>query len=221
MSETESNRRPIADVLRSTAHVMVRWCAKKGIQPNTISYFSIVAAMVAGLSFAFAKHQHFLLLNGVAFCFVRLYCNMLDGMVAIETKQCSKTGEVANELPDRVSDVMIFIGIAHSGLCQVLLGYWAAILSLVVAYLGTLGQAVGTKRDFSGPMSKPWRMVWLSCGVVGFWLLGDNCLFPYSFGIIDAALSAIVVGCITTFFERLYRITTALTSLEASQVGSE
>ena len=217
MPETESNRRPIADALRSTAHGMVRWCAARRIQPNTISYLSVVAAMVAGLSFAFAKHQHFLLLNGVAFCFVRLYCNMLDGMVAIETDQCSKTGEVANELPDRVSDVMIFVGIAHSGLCQVLLGYWAAILSLVVAYIGTLGQAVGGSRDFSGLMSKPWRMVWLSVGAVGFWMFGDSQLFPYAFGIVDAALTVVVIGCITTFFERLFRITKALASLEASQ----
>jgi hypothetical protein len=33
-----------------------------------------------------------------------------------------------------------------------------------VAYVGTLGQAVGVQREFSGIMAKPWRMVVLHAG---------------------------------------------------------
>lgn len=40
-----------------------------------------------------------------------------------------------------------------------LFGYWAAIMALLTAYIGLLGQAVGAHREFSGIMSKPWRMV--------------------------------------------------------------
>ena len=41
----------------------------------------------------------------------------------------SPRGEIFNELPDRLSDILIFIGVAHSGWCHPLMGYWAAIAS--------------------------------------------------------------------------------------------
>src|SRR2546423_4164598 len=83
---------------------------------------------------------------------------MVDGMVALASGTASRTGEIANELPDRVSDVLIFVGVAHSGLCHPLGGYWVAIFALLVAYVGTLGQAVGVQREFGGPMAKPLRL---------------------------------------------------------------
>ena len=41
---------------------------------------------------------------------------MLDGMVALASGKASWRGEILNDLPDRVSDVIIFVGVAHSGL---------------------------------------------------------------------------------------------------------
>ena len=73
-------------------------------------------------------------------------------------------GEILNDLPDRVSDVLIFVGVAHSGLMHPILGYWAAIFAVLTAYVGLFGQAVGVQREFSGMMSKPWRMVALHVG---------------------------------------------------------
>ena len=89
---------------------------------------------------------------------------MLDGMVALAAGKASWRGEVLNDLPDRVSDVLIFVGAAHSGWMHPLFGYWAAIMSLGTAYVGMLGQAVGAQREFGGLMSKPWRMVALGLG---------------------------------------------------------
>jgi hypothetical protein len=43
----------------------------------------------------------------------------------------------------------------------------AGYLALLTAYVGTLGQAVGARREFGGMMSKPWRMVALH---IGSWL---------------------------------------------------
>src|SRR6185436_12951886 len=118
-----------------------------------------------------------LLIVAVGFCYLRLWLNMLDGMVAMVSGTASRTGEIANELPDRISDVIIFAGVAHSNMCHPLCGYWVAIFSLLVAYVGTLGQAVGVQREFSGPMSKPWRMVLLHVGAwitLGLLLWGDG-----------------------------------------------
>ena len=73
---------------------------------------------------------------------------MLDGMVALAAGEASRRGEILNDIPDRISDVLIFVGAAHSGWMDPLFGYWAAIFSLGTAYVGMLGQAVGAQREY-------------------------------------------------------------------------
>jgi phosphatidylglycerophosphate synthase len=154
-----------------------------------------------------------LLLVAVGFCYVRLWLNMLDGMVALASGTASRAGELANELPDRIADIIIFAGVAHSGLCQPLYGYWVAIVALLVAYVGTLGQAVGVQREFSGLMAKPWRMVGLH---VGAWITlallwwGDGNICYGNLTVLDWTLLAIIVGCLQTIWIRLARILVAL-----------
>jgi phosphatidylglycerophosphate synthase len=208
-------RRPIAQVFRLTARAPVEWCVRLGIHPNLVSYSSIVASAVAGLCFWQARAVPGLLIAAVGFCYLRLWLNMLDGMVALASGKASPVGEIVNELPDRFSDVIIFVGAGHSGLCEPIAGYWAAIFALLVAYVGTLGQAVGVHRDFSGPMSKPWRMVALH---VGAWITlallwwGDGRIRLGRWTVLDWTLGGIVAGCIQTIGVRLGRIVQALRS---------
>ena len=164
---------------------------------------------MAATCFVLAGTNPWLLIAGTFFCFVRLYLNMLDGMVALHTGKASASGEIANELPDRISDILIFVGIAYSGLCQPVLGYWAVILSLFVAYVGTLGKAAGAHRDFSGPMSKPWRMVALGLGSVSA-LLFKNHVIIAGMSIIDWTLITIICGCTATVLRRTRNILIAL-----------
>lgn len=161
-----TSRRPIAPIFRLTAESATRWCVRHRIHPDAISYFSMVAALLATLCFWKGGEHLCLLFVAPGFCYLRLWCNMLDGMVALAAEQASWRGEILNALPDRVSDVLIFAGVAHSGLMHPVLGYWAAIFALLTAYVGMFGQAVGVQREFSGIMSKPWRMVALHVGGV-------------------------------------------------------
>jgi phosphatidylglycerophosphate synthase len=208
-----ASRRPISDVFRRTAHASVRFAVRRDIHPNTVSYASIVAAAAGGFCFWQAKAVPALLFAGVGFCYLRLWFNMLDGMVALASGKASPSGEIANEFPDRISDVIIFVGVAHSGLCHQLGGYWAAIFALLVAYVGTLGQAVGVQREFSGLMSKPMRMVVLH---VGAWVTlcliwwGDGSLEYRGLTILDWTCLLIIVGCVQTICIRLIRILRAL-----------
>lgn len=138
---------------------------------------------------------------------------MLDGMVALAAGKASWRGEILNDLPDRVSDVLIFVGVAHSGLNAVVSGYWAAIFALLTAYVGTFGQAVGVQREFSGLMSKPWRMVTLHVGAwITFclirWNRGDAHLGDHS--VLDWTCAVVVLGCAQTIIVRLRRIMAAL-----------
>lgn len=206
-------RRPIGDVFRKSARLPVQWCLRLGIHPNWVSYSSVAAAAGAAVCFWQADAVPALLIPAVGFCYLRLWFNMLDGMVALASGKASPTGEIVNELPDRVSDVLIFVGVAHSGLCHVLAGYWAAIFALLVAYVGTLGQAVGVQREFSGLMAKPWRMVALH---VGAWITlallwwGDGQIEVAGLTVLDWTNLAIIAGCVQTIVVRLIRIVRAL-----------
>jgi phosphatidylglycerophosphate synthase len=206
-------RRPIADVFRLTARAVARWCVRAGVSADAISYFSVVGAAGAAICFWKSAAYPWLLIVAPLLCYLRLWCNMLDGMVALASGTASARGEVLNDLPDRVSDVLIFVGAAHSGWMHPLFGYWAAILSLGTAYVGTLGQAVGARREFGGMMSKPWRMValglgaWLTYGLLR-WNDGDIAIG--SLTALDLACAVVIAGCVQTSAHRLVRMMRAL-----------
>ena len=142
---------------------------------------------------------------------------MLDGMVALASGKASARGEILNDLPDRVSDVLIFAGVAHSGWMNPIIGYWATIFALLTAYVGMFGQAVGVQREFSGMMSKPWRMVmlhlgaWVTLGCV-WW--GGSFRFG-SLTALDWACVLVIAGCWQTMVIRLRRIMAALRAKSA------
>jgi phosphatidylglycerophosphate synthase len=210
-----TSRRPIASIFRRTADGATHWCIRRGIHPDTISYFSMVAAALAALCFWRAGEHSWLLFIAPAFCYLRLWCNMLDGMVALASGQASWRGEILNDLPDRVSDVIIFAGVAHSGLMHGVVGYWAAIFALLTAYVGTFGQAVGVQREFSGIMSKPWRMVALH---IGAWItFAAPAMRPSGLTILDWTCVVVIIGCMQTVAVRLQRIMTALRAKSAAR----
>jgi len=162
----------------------------------------------AALCFWQSERHPWLLLSAPALCALRLWLNMLDGMVALGSGKASPQGEIVNDLPDRVSDLLIFAGVAHSGLAHPLAGYWAAILALLTAYVGTLGQAVGGRREFGGVMSKPWRMVVLHAGAwttLGLMAAGRGTFRIAGLTVLDATCLLIIAGCLQTIVVRLSR----------------
>ncbi len=217
------SRRPIAGAFRATASLPVRWCVRRGIHPDLVSYASVVAAVLAGMAFWQAAPRPWLLIPAVGFCYLRLWFNMLDGMVALAGGTASATGEIVNELPDRISDVIIFLGVAHSGLCHPLSGYGAALAALLVAYVGTLGQAVAGRREFGGIMSKPLRMVtlhagaWLTLALI--WWRGGRIAWA-GHAVLDWTCYAILAGSAQTVWLRLARTVALLRDRSRAQGGS-
>jgi phosphatidylglycerophosphate synthase len=206
-----TSRRPIAKVFRATAAAATRACVRWRIHPDTISYLSILAAIAAAICFWNSGAYPWLLILAPLFCYLRLWFNMLDGMVALAASKASPRGEILNDLPDRVSDVVIFAGVAHSGWMNPIIAYWAAIFAVLTAYVGLFGQAVGGSREFGGIMSKPWRMVALHLGAwLTFGVGAESVLSISRFTIFDWTCLAIVAGCVQTIFVRLKRILTAL-----------
>lgn len=214
-----TSRRPIADIFRRTANGVTRFCVRLHVDPDTISYFSVLAAALAAVCFWRSGEKPICLLIAPFFCYLRLWCNMLDGMIALAAGKASWRGEILNDLPDRVSDVLIFAGVAHSGWMNPIVGYWAALFALLTAYVGMFGQAVGVQREFSGLMSKPWRMVVLHAGawttLACLWWNGGSIRFA-SLTVLDWACVIVIAGCVQTMTIRLKRIMAALRSKSAA-----
>src|SRR5438270_1944761 len=214
MSEyTPSSRRPIANIFRRSADAATQVCVRNGIHPDAVSYLSILAAIMAAICFWKSGEIRWLLIVAPLLCYLRLWFNMLDGMVAVAAGKASRRGEILNDLPDRISDVIIFVGVAHSGLMNPFIGYWAAIFAVLTAYVGLFGQAVGVQREFGGMMSKPWRMVALHLGA---WLTftcrsyGGSIQPIGGFTILDWTCLIVIAGCLQTVVVRLKRILIAL-----------
>jgi phosphatidylglycerophosphate synthase len=204
-----SSRRPIADFFRRAAKAPVGWCVRHGIHPDVVSYGSLFASAGAALCFWRSGQTPWLLIPAVLFCYLRLWLNMLDGMVALASGKASQRGELLNELPDRISDVMIFVGVAHSGLCHPLSGYWAALFALFTAYVGMFGQALGVGRQFGGVMAKPWRMVVLHVGAWLTFAMVQSNDGNRTFGgltVLDWANLVVVAGALQTIVVRLAAI---------------
>jgi|SRR6267143_1898543 len=208
-----TSRRPIDEAFRATARRATAFCVHRNIHPNSISYASVVAAGFAAFCFWKSGARPWLLFIAPLFCYLRLWCNMLDGMVALAAAKASWRGEILNDLPDRISDVLIIAGVAQSGWMNPIIGYWAAIFALLAAYVGMFGQAVGVQREFSGVMSKPWRMVTLHAGAwitLGCLWWNDGSIRFASLTVLDWACVIVVAGCVQTMSIRLKRIMAAL-----------
>jgi hypothetical protein len=194
-----TSRRPIAAGFRRTAAAATRFCVRLGIHPDAISYLSMVAALTGALCFWKSGEIRWLLIVAPLFCYLRLWFNMLDGMVAVAAGK---------------ADVIIFAGIAHSGLMNPIFGYWAAIFAALTAYVGLFGQALGVQRQFGGIMAKPWRMVALHVGAWLTFVLCRSCVASIqrigSFTILDWTCLVVIAGCLETMVVRLKRIMGAL-----------
>jgi phosphatidylglycerophosphate synthase len=96
---------------------------------------------------------------------LRLLCNLLDGMVAIEGGKQSAVGALYNEFPDRVADSVLLVAMGYAALVP-WLGWLAALMAALTAYVRATGGALGLAQDFRGPMAKPQRMAVLTVACI-------------------------------------------------------
>lgn len=167
-------RRPIKARETQWASGVAAFLARAGIRPNTISVMSAVFAAGAGVCLVGTAEvgcasAAILFVAAALGIQLRLLCNLFDGMVAVEGGFRTKSGEIFNELPDRFADAFILIGAgyaARSVEAGVMLGWTAAVLAVITAYVRTLGAAAGAGQCFLGPMAKQHRMAVMTAGCV-------------------------------------------------------
>src|SRR5262249_45770311 len=132
-----TERRPIAARSWLVLRLPASWLARHRGSPNAISSFCTLARLVAGACLAetfFSKDARFLWLAAGLLIVVRALANLLDGMVAVESNRASPRGELFNDVPDRISDATIFIGLGFAKGSDPLLGFGAALAAVFTAY---------------------------------------------------------------------------------------
>jgi phosphatidylglycerophosphate synthase len=210
------DRRPIATRNRKWAQASTAWLASRNVSPNAISVAGMCACVVAGIALGVTSIADYRILWLIAAlgAQLRLTANMLDGMVAIASSRASKTGELYNEVPDRISDAAVFIGAGFAWGGNGTLGYIASILAIFTAYVRAAGKIAGAPNEFCGPMAKQHRMlvITLICVYAATtprsWQIIT--LNNSQIGVMTLGLIVIVLGCVITVVRRVARIAHAL-----------
>ena len=170
VGEGAGDRRPLASRNTRWAQALARRMTALSVTPNQISQASMVMAALAGGCFwlsgqgSGALRAVFLILAAL-FCQLRLLCNLLDGMVAVEGGKGEADGPFWNEFPDRIADILIFAGVGY-GIAAPGLGWAAAAFAVLTAYVRELGRATGNPSDFGGPMAKQHRMATMTAAAL-------------------------------------------------------
>jgi phosphatidylglycerophosphate synthase len=163
-SEAAANRRPLSSRSSSWAIFLANALVRAGVSPNAISVTSVFFASLGAYLLGCIPNVAALL--GAAACVqLRLLCNLLDGMVAIEGKRQSPTGALYNEIPDRIADSLIIVALGYA-INEPSIGWYGALAAAVTAYIRVLGGSLGLKQDFRGPTAKPHRMAIVTAGCV-------------------------------------------------------
>ena len=215
-----AERRPIASRQLRIVQRCADWLIARRVPPNAISLSCIAFAALAALCLiataptggGLARAFFVLAAIGVQ---ARLLANLFDGMVAVGSGQASPLGELYNDVPDRIADVLILLGTGFGAGGSPVLGCAAALLAVFVAYLRLLGNALGVRELFIGPMAKPQRMAAVTAASVYLALAPQDwplALASDGFGALSAALALIVLGAVVTSLRRLQRIAATLQS---------
>jgi len=204
MSEA-ANRRPLKSRSSGWARALASWLARTSVTPDQISVASVVFAGLGAAALTLSGAPWALL--ACALCIqLRLLCNLLDGMVAVEGGKGSPVGGLYNELPDRIADGCFIVAAGYAaGVAW--LGWCGALIAATTAYIRALGGALGLAQDFRGPMAKPHRMAVLTAACV---LGAVEEYLQHSHYALCAALWIIAVGGLLTCVTRTHAVARAL-----------
>ncbi|HYM18121.1 MAG TPA: CDP-alcohol phosphatidyltransferase family protein [Micropepsaceae bacterium] len=205
----DANRRPVAARSWGISQRLARALAKANVTPNQISIASIGFAALAALCLLQLPVNRagvwWLSYLAILFLLGRGLCNVLDGLVAVEGRKGGKSGELFNDIPDRISDTLYLVAAGY-GTTVVswapVAGWAAALLAVMTAYVRALGRGVGAGSDFRGPMAKVHRMttIEIALALTPF----ESSLWPQGYFLL-AALIIIIVGSVVTVVRRAAR----------------
>jgi phosphatidylglycerophosphate synthase len=215
-----NNRRELATRKIQFFHKFSKFLVSLGLHPNHVSVMSSMFGLLAGAAFYKAGAAFFAAEFTTGYCFLflgvlgiqlRLLCNMIDGLMAVEGGLKTATGELYNDVPDRLSDLFIIAGFGLGGFSPttIYLGLVAAVGAIMTAYIRVLGASMGAGHFFSGPMAKQHRMFFLTVAAIAWGI--EEALMQTNFTV-TATLWILIAGTIVTSNRRLRFISQKLKS---------
>lgn len=208
MTAPPPDRRPLSTRQAGWAQRLAAALARTSITPDQISGLSMLFA-ASGAALLVWWPTWLGLLDCAVCVQLRLLCNLLDGMVAVEGGKGSALGKLWNELPDRVADTLLLVALGYA--CGTpWLGWFSAVLALATAYVRALGGALGFAQDFRGPQAKPQRMAVLTAACLlasGLTFAGQSVA---AVRVLWWAAVVITVGSVLTCVRRTLALATQL-----------
>jgi phosphatidylglycerophosphate synthase len=157
-------RRPLASRSAGWARWLATRLSASRITPNQISVLSLAWAALGGALLLWGTGW-FAAIAAAACVQLRLLCNLLDGMVAIEGGKSTPAGALFNEIPDRIADPLLLVPLGYAaGYPSV--GWLMGLLAVLTAYVRVLGGALGQRQDFGGVLPKQRRMAILTIALL-------------------------------------------------------
>lgn len=217
MSAGLDNRRPLKSRQTGAARVLAEALARAGVSPDAISGMAVLFALAGGALLALSglwegAARAAALLVAALLIQLRLLCNLLDGMVAVEHGRGGPVGAIWNELPDRIADGLFLVGAGYGAVLSGIgwgesAGWAAALFAVLTAYVRELGRALGRPADFCGPMAKPHRMALLTLACL---VAAAEPLWGWRGETLAAACGLIAVGAALTAVRRTLRLARGL-----------
>ncbi len=208
MSQNQT-RRELSSRKVNAFQKFAKFLVTLGLTPNQISILSMLFAIIGGGALSQLQNTenfYIFLLIGFIGIQLRLLCNLVDGLMAIEGGLKTPTGELFNDVPDRFSDLFLFFGLSLSiqSWWGPHLGWATSVAAILTAYVRTLGASMGQGHDFKGPLAKQHRMAVMNLTLI---LSGTEQLIfqHYNYSLITGFI-ILFVGSSVTVFTRLYRI---------------
>lgn len=151
--------------------------AKSGISPNFWTLVSLLFAVASALTYmspllAAGIGWYYPSLAGSIMLLISGFFDLVDGNVARTLKQSSKKGAFLDSILDKISESLIFIGIAVGGLASPLFCQVAISLSLMVSYARSRSESMGIELKGVGIGERAERL--LSVGFLGLIPLEDS-----------------------------------------------
>ncbi len=169
-----------------------------GLSPNTLSLIGFIITIISSIIFGlntlqldptrnFSAIGSFLLLAGGFF-------DVIDGSVAKVTKKISRKGSFLDSTLDKISETIIFLGIAIGGLANPILCLLVVSSSLLVSYTRSRAETLGIDLSGVGFGERAERI--LIIAVMG--------LFPFPHSLEYGVIIVIVISIIT-IIQRIYK----------------
>jgi archaetidylinositol phosphate synthase len=165
--------------------------ASMGLSPNTLTLIGFITTIIASIIFGLNSLQLEPLLNssvvGSIMLLIAGFFDVIDGSVAKITKKTSKKGAFLDSTLDKISEAIIFLGIAIGELANPVLCLIAVSSSLLVSYTRSRAETLGLDLSGVGFGERAERLLVLA--IMGF--------FPFSYSLEYGVIIVIVISIIT------------------------